>query len=637
MPLSLIQKFVHYVIHRFPIKDKRPQSSSRQDLSSLHSFAICNVVHYAQVIPLPALTAPATATAIMKDSHAGKHPKAEQHQSQSSSLFNVLFYTLFLPLTLVVLYGKGFTPEAPVSLPKESIPMKSSSQKQQVQPETEIKQVREYAQPENIMKSQIMGESTNSASLPDGITTSSKKSSIRQTYANMTTRPQNKLFERKFEDPKIEALRARVDQNPKDPQALVTLANNLGNRNRNFNENNADGEEILWCYEHAVMNLESILSMNIDQRVKSEVELMMCATLSYYGIAYKYGDSYDESVEVLTEAASYKCSDEDMLLILERRGQSYLILGKYAEAGQDFKLMYDINPDFFFKQGLLPLNQILNADSSSFPGGWEACLAIVYNHLPKELQNFERALKKEDRESSARNLQKMHHLLFSYFDTKGDSEQAWSHFELSLQFKGIYTIAPWKHERDSLEATRFILRSILPKVRGSGIDTRKPIFLIGFPRSGTTLLERILDAHPDVAGLGESSALASRLFPILQHFQSFPSHEVTDSSLRMLEDIASKVINEMELRWNRIVGSRKRNGEIVLPNEENPLRLIDKLNTNHRVVPFIHMLFPNALILHCARNPMDSVYSSYKHDFFGKFYSFNLPLNVVCNYYEAYK
>ena len=49
--------------------------------------------------------------------------------------------------------------------------------------------------------------------------------------------------------------------------------------------------------------------------------------------------------------------------------------------------------------------------------------------------------------------------------------------------------------------------------------------------------------------------------------------------------------------------------------EEHPQRFVDKMLTNYMNVGFIHMLFPNALILHVIREPMDSVFSAFKHDF----------------------
>lgn len=83
----------------------------------------------------------------------------------------------------------------------------------------------------------------------------------------------------------------------------------------------------------------------------------------------------------------------------------------------------------------------------------------------------------------------------------------------------------------------------------------------------------------------------------------------------------------MEKRWDNIVESRLRHGEDS--NEVKLARIIDKLNTNHRNVGFIHILFPNALIIHAVRNPMDSVFSSYKHDFNGALGICLLALNAL--------
>lgn len=75
---------------------------------------------------------------------------------------------------------------------------------------------------------------------------------------------------------------------------------------------------------------------------------------------------------------------------------------------------------------------------------------------------------------------------------------------------------------------------------------------------------------------------------------------------------ADFILNAMRERWASSSGSSK-NEEA---NEEiSPQRFVDKMLTNYLNVGFIHMVFPKALILHVARNPMDTIFSSYKHDF----------------------
>mmetsp|Transcript_16424 Transcript_16424/g.22861 ORF Transcript_16424/g.22861 Transcript_16424/m.22861 type:complete len:214 (-) Transcript_16424:82-723(-) len=71
----------------------------------------------------------------------------------------------------------------------------------------------------------------------------------------------------------------------------------------------------------------------------------------------------------------------------------------------------------------------------------------------------------------------------------------------------------------------------------------------------------------------------------------------------------------MLTRWDAVKQSRNLSADADDKKGAEPIRLVDKLNTNNRNVGYIHALFPHALIIHVVRNPMDSVFSSYKHDF----------------------
>ncbi len=77
---------------------------------------------------------------------------------------------------------------------------------------------------------------------------------------------------------------------------------------------------------------------------------------------------------------------------------------------------------------------------------------------------------------------------------------------------------------------------------------------------------------------------------------------------------AEFIVDSMRERWaSASSGSSKTEG--VNEARSPPLRFVDKMLTNYLNVGFIHMIFPNALILHVARNPMDTLFSAYKHDF----------------------
>ena len=106
------------------------------------------------------------------------------------------------------------------------------------------------------------------------------------------------------------------------------------------------------------------------------------------------------------------------------------------------------------------------------------------------------------------------------------------------------------------------------------------------PRSGSTLIEQILASHPDVQGLGETGVL-----PALA-VHGYPQ---TAAGLR---DLAARYLDAMRARgWD---GSS---------------RFVDKTLENYLHVGLIHLLFPNAVILHAVRDPMDTGFACYRQLF----------------------
>ncbi|MFT5993323.1 MAG: tetratricopeptide (TPR) repeat protein [Bradymonadia bacterium] len=126
-----------------------------------------------------------------------------------------------------------------------------------------------------------------------------------------------------------------------------------------------------------------------------------------------------------------------------------------------------------------------------------------------------------------------------------------------------------------------------------------PVFIVGLPRSGTSLVEQMLAAHPDVIGLGERmeirecSRAAANTFGRGSKYPEFvPS--LDDQQLRLLGQAYSMKLEELM------------NGERFF---------IDKMPGNAMHLGFIHAMFPGAPIIHCRRNPLDVALSNFKHRF----------------------
>ena len=156
-----------------------------------------------------------------------------------------------------------------------------------------------------------------------------------------------------------------------------------------------------------------------------------------------------------------------------------------------------------------------------------------------------------------------------------------------------------------------------PRPPPDGLPT--PAFLVGFPRSGTTLLQQVLAGHPDVATLEEQDnfrdAHAELLLPpgALEGWASLPPATLTRWRAEY---------------WRRV---ERRAGALA------PGRLyLDKLPLNLAVLPVIHLLFPQARILLALRDPRDVVVSCFRSRFAGNAAMFQfLTLEGAARYYDA--
>jgi hypothetical protein len=146
-----------------------------------------------------------------------------------------------------------------------------------------------------------------------------------------------------------------------------------------------------------------------------------------------------------------------------------------------------------------------------------------------------------------------------------------------------------------------------------GSSSQVPIFIIGFVRSGSTLLEQVLDAHPLIVGTGEDSVFNGKL--------DYNRNSIVEASMsgspealgQTVQQMADEVVVDMRKRWQVIDANTKKDTD---ERSALPQRFADnKMLSDYFNVGFIHMLFPKALILHVVREPMDSIFSAFKHEF----------------------
>ena len=141
-----------------------------------------------------------------------------------------------------------------------------------------------------------------------------------------------------------------------------------------------------------------------------------------------------------------------------------------------------------------------------------------------------------------------------------------------------------------------------------------PIFVVGMPRSGSTLVEQVISNHSLVTGMGE--------IPDFSHIMAKVIRRVTDGGVPIDKDIL------LEVR-QRYLGGLKQlaDGKKIVT---------DKNLLNFRFIGVIAAAFPEAKIIHLNRNPMAVCWSNFKHDFVGDALSFSFNLTDLGEYFNMY-
>jgi tetratricopeptide (TPR) repeat protein len=372
------------------------------------------------------------------------------------------------------------------------------------------------------------------------------------------------------------------------------------------------------------------------------VDGLLCGIYTSLGKIYYMADMFEKAVE------SYSHCLEDVepyyLDAVNSRGSARIVLGKYKEAAFDFLAVIKRDRKRLFNDAFTGLERILETKEDVVPGGWDTMMSFLDNLVPAFETKYEATPEKNtnQRKLLGGSLNRFHHVLFTYHDTKTkDYDLAWDHLTTSFKYK-MALLPPWQKGSELMkiqQAKGVFTKTFWPQYVGN--DSRIPVFIIGFVRSGSTLLERILDAHPNIVGMGENSVFNGRLDDIRNRIVKASAEESTIALVKVTNDAGNEVIAEMKRRWK--VKQRNNNATCVdgdaasCDTHGEPLRFVDKMLTNYNNVGIIHLVYPNALILHVARNPMDTLLSAYKHEFPSGMLDYTSDLQGLAELYRAYR
>ena len=213
----------------------------------------------------------------------------------------------------------------------------------------------------------------------------------------------------------------------------------------------------------------------------------------------------------------------------------------------------------------------------------------------------------------------VHFALAHAYDTARDYERAAKHFDEGNALRRQ------AHPHNAEAVTRNVDRTIANFTRefaearrGQGFDARDPIFILGMPRSGSTLVEQILASHSEVEGTEE-------LFVVQQVFADILARDAENPEA-LLAQLNAGEWERMGRRYLQLAGLHRKT--------ERP-RFTDKNPGNWRHVGMIHFMLPNAKIIDIRRNPMDCCFANYAQHFMGGG-SFTYSQSDIAHYYRDY-
>ena len=377
-------------------------------------------------------------------------------------------------------------------------------------------------------------------------------------------------------------------------------------------------------------------------------------------LAFQSKGEFNNSVEIMNDALQLSPRN---VLHLNNLAISYHKLEKYAEAEKYFLRGLELDPNYInilnnlgnLKKDLNLLDEAINYYKKSLSINSNILvtnfnLAIIYQslgefekskeYLEKTLEinpNFSEAdrvlslitkydennehfkimLKKvSDSKLNDYKVQQLHFGLGKCYEDIKDYENSFFHYKKGNSIKKKITNYNVQKDIEKFEKIKNIFNNYKNiKIKK---NKRKIIFILGMPRSGTSLTEQILSSHNNVFGGGELPFIPSI---VNKNFL----HDKNTKIFNEINDLKKKISNSQDDYLSQIS---------FINNSEKSFT--DKTPLNFRYIGFLVNIFPNLKIINCKRNPVDICWSNFKN-YFSVSLNFSNDLEDLAQYYNQYE
>jgi len=467
----------------------------------------------------------------------------------------------------------------------------------------------------------------------------------------------------------IEAVEALNKNYPNDP--LLININGVCNQAQGFTERAIDNYEhairIKPDYVDALYNLGNIFKDDgrIDDAIKSyekvidinpgydDAQFNLGVSLQILGQVDKAIDHYEKALLSVPDNTGIRINlgfifqslgnpddaieeykkvleiDPNQLIVLNNLGACLKELGEMNQAIEYFEKALEIDPNYaeahfnlgYVYQDLGEIKQAILCYEK----------AVVINNYPMAYQSLSHLKKYEPNDNQIIQMQSLLKsgnlsqsekiniclALANIYEKFGNQVEFFNYLNegnILQKNESSYSLVNIKNEHDAIKK---MFQKNLPSVEKSTSYSsfKKPIFIVGMPRSGTSLVEQIISSHQRVFGAGELNTLTKLASPIINNFILGDIDQVTEQALLFIRDEYFDILDQLRTKEKIIT---------------------DKLPLNFQYIGFILSAFPEAKIVHLKRDARAICWSNYKHYFDSKNNGYSNNFEDLVGFYGLY-
>ena len=307
-------------------------------------------------------------------------------------------------------------------------------------------------------------------------------------------------------------------------------------------------------------------------------------------------DEYEAALRLI-DAASQRVQPNHLLSYSRANALRYC--GRIEEATAEFEKCIALAPNYPYAH-------------------WSLAYHAKANPLGSRVDRIRQALTTVSDDPIAQT--HLRYALFKELDDLGNVDAAWPELQAGARImRGLVSYDSEREEQALLTLRRLTDDSFVKD--GAEQPAKVPIFIVGMPRTGTTVLERILGNHTLVASAGELNDFSRALSWESDHFYDVPA---TLRSLDRIKDVNFARVGEAYLRRT---ADRYGAGRYLI--DKNPVNIFN--------AGFIAKALPQAKILCLLRNPMDTCFSNLKELFSGTAYGYSYDLLELGDHYTRFR